>query len=333
MWIESGMSLPGRRADRALLGFLGLAVLFSLGCRATGEQSLPSGPFVLVLGTAQDGGLPQLGCRAEPCQRARQDPSHRRLVASLLLADPRSGRRWLIDATPDLSEQVDLVEQFAPRAEAGGRPALFDGIFLTHAHYGHYTGLAQLGREVYGSATTPVHGSARMCQFLSTNGPWDLLVSAGHIAPSRMEPGVPVELAPDLRVTAFVVPHRDEYTDTLGFLVEGPERSLIYVPDVDKWPLLEPPIEERIARVDHALLDGTFFADGEIPGRAMSEIPHPFIVESLERFASLSAGERGKVYFTHLNHTNPVADPAGEAARQVRDAGCSVAGEGQVLPL
>lgn len=320
----------GRARAVTVLSFVALCLA---GCRATSETPLPAGPYAVVLGTAQDGGLPQLGCQAEPCVRARRDPAFRRLVASLLIVDPRSGRRWLIDATPDLAEQVELAARFAPPIPAAGRPALFDGIFLTHAHYGHYTGLAQLGREVYGSATTPVYGSARMCEFLGSNGPWDLLVSAGHIALSRIEPGVAVELAPDLRVRAFRVPHRDEYTDTLGFVVEGPERSLVYVPDVDKWPLLAPPIEGRIAAADHALLDGSFFEEGEIPGRAMSEIPHPFIVESLARFAELPAGERAKVHFTHLNHTNPAADPAQPAARRIRDAGCAVASEGLLLPL
>src|SRR5262245_19762455 len=64
-------------------------------------------PYVLVLGTAQDGGLPQIGCDDENCRAARADPARRRLVTSILLCDPRDGRRWLFDCTPDLAEQVE----------------------------------------------------------------------------------------------------------------------------------------------------------------------------------------------------------------------------------
>ena len=323
----------GRRRWQTLGTALGLWSLVACAGPASPEADLPVTPFAVVLGTAQDGGLPQIGCRGERCSRARAEPSFRRLVSSLLVVDPRSGKRWLFDATPDIAEQVELAERFAPRPEVPGRPALFDGVFLTHAHLGHYTGLSQLGREAYGSAPTAVHGSARMVEFLSTNGPWDLLVQAGHVELRTLRPGESVALAPDLSVDCFTVPHRDEYTDTLAFVVTGPTRRLLFLPDVDKWTRLEPPIEERLAAVDVALVDGTFFAEGEIPGRAMAEIPHPFITESLERFAGLSSEERAKVVFTHLNHTNPAVDPEGSAAAAIRSAGSWVAREGDMFQL
>lgn len=296
-----------------------------------------SAPFVLVLGTAQDGGLPQLACQEELCRSARENPERRRRVASLLIVDPRSQERWLIDATPDFPEQVELADTVAPRSPGQGRPPLFDGIFLTHAHFGHYTGLGYLGREVYGSQPTRVWGSRRMVEFLSGNGPWDLLVKEQHVELGTLAPGQAVELAPDLRVRAFTVPHRDEYTDTLGFWVEGPSRRLLYIPDIDKWEAFDEvsgsSIEELIARSDYALLDGSFFGDGEIPGRPMAQIPHPFIAESLDRFALLSAAERAKVLFTHLNHTNPASDPESAAAAHIQAQGCAVAGDGQRLSL
>jgi pyrroloquinoline quinone biosynthesis protein B len=84
-----------------------------------------------------------------------------------------------------------------------------------------------------------------------------------------------------------------------------------------------------ITNADIALLDGTFHAEGELPGRSMAEIPHPFIVESLARFASLPAPERAKVRFIHLNQSNPALDPASEARRQIERAGCGVAEQGE----
>lgn len=301
-------------------------------CSATPER--PREPFVVVLGTAQDGGFPQVGCREPACARAREDEQHRRLVTSLALVDPRSGRRWLFDASPDLREQVERLEPLAPlRTEGGARPPLFDGIFLTHAHIGHYVGLSLLGREVYGARDVPVWCTQRMGAFLRANGPWSLLVDMRSIELREIEPGMTIALAPDLTVEALRVPHRDEFSDTLAFIVRSPSRSVAYLPDIDKWERWELPLERFLASVDVALVDGTFYADGELPGRAMSEIPHPFIAETLARLATTPAELRRKVVFTHLNHTNPACDPHGAAARAIRNAGMRVAREGEVLSL
>lgn len=294
-------------------------------------------PYILVLGTAQDAGFPQIGARHARARTARRE-GLRRAAASLLLCDPRSGKRWLIDASPDLPRQVELADghpttrdRLLPSGEA--RPPLFDGVFLTHAHMGHYTGLMHLGREAYGARRVPVWGTERMGSYLSQNGPWSLLVDLENIVLRRLEPGVAVALADDLRITPFEVPHRAEFTDTVGFHIQGPERSAIYIPDIDKWERWETPVEDWIRTVDVALLDGSFFADGEIPGRAMAEIPHPFIRESIARFAALGDEERGKVWFTHLNHTNPAVFDHTDAAAEIRTAGHAVARDGQIIPL
>lgn len=288
-------------------------------------------PFVLVLGTAQDGGIPHLGGQAAPDLAARADASLRRTVASLLLVDPVSGKRWLIDATPDVSAQLDRAERLAPRGP--GTP-LVDGVLLTHAHIGHYLGLAQFGREVAASREMPVFGTARMVEFLTRNGPWELLVRLKHIRlEPALRPGRPLTLAPGLTVTPFLVPHRDEYTDTVGFEIRGPGRALLYIPDIDKWERWDQSIEDRVARVDVALLDATFFGDGELPGRPMAEVPHPFVAETLARFARLPLAERRKIVFTHLNHTNPAALADTPERRQIEAAGMTVATEGLRIDL
>jgi len=285
-------------------------------------------PYVLVLGTAQDGGIPHLGGHAAPDEAARRDPALRRLVASLLICDPATGGRWLVDASPDVTEQLDRADGHPPTRSADGpRPPLLDGIFLTHAHIGHYLGLAQFGREVYGAKGLPVHGSKRMTEFLAGNGPWELLVRLGNAELRTLEPGRAVELAPGLSIVPFSVPHREEYTDTLGFEIRGPNRSLLYLPDIDKWERWTTPIEERLAAVDVALLDGSFFDGEELSGRPMSEVPHPLVAESIARFAPLAAAERRKVVFTHLNHSNPAALAGTPQRAAVEAAGMRVAEE------
>ena len=206
-------------------------------------------------------------------------------------------------------------------------------MFLTHAHMGHYAGLLQLGREAYGAAGLAVFASGPMQAFLESNRPWSLMVETGQIALLALEPDQPVPLTSGLRLTPLAVPHRHELTDTLAFLIEGPESALLYLPDIDKWERWDRRIEDLIARVDVALVDGTFFADGEVPGRSLEDIPHPFIGESLARFAALAPAERAKIHFTHLNHTNPAADAESPAARAIRAAGMHVAAEGQLIDL
>ncbi len=323
-----------RRAARCSRPSLaGVALLAAVSACATTPPSAPTErPYALILGTAQDAGLPQIACRSLCCEGARADASLRRLASSVLIVDPRTNQRWLLDASPDIAEQVELARAHA--APAGpGRPALFTGIFLTHAHLGHYAGLAQLGREAYGSASTPVWGSEPMVRFLEGNGPWNLLVSAGHIETHILPPGNTLELAPGLTISALNVPHRDEFSDTVAFEVRGPSGSLLYLPDIDKWERWSLPVESLLHTVDHALLDGTFYSGDELPGRSIGDIPHPLISESITRFSRLPRAERQKIHFIHLNHSNPAASPHSAARRAILRAGLSVAERGTLLPL
>jgi pyrroloquinoline quinone biosynthesis protein B len=284
-----------------------------------------SDPYVVVLGIAQDGGVPQAGDRGA---RGWTDPSARRRVACLAVVEPASGRRWLLDATPDFREQLAALDRIAP-VEA--RPGL-DGIFLTHAHIGHYTGLMFLGHESMGAREVPVYAMPRMEEFLRSNGPWDQLVRYGNVELRSLADGTPVRLGERLTVTPFLVPHRQEYSEVVGFRIDGPYRSALYVPDIDSWEAWDAAgsrIEDRIAEVDVAWLDGTFFANGEIPGRDMTGFPHPFIRHTMERLASLPPEERAKVRFLHLNHTNPALRDGSAERGEVEAAGFRVAEEGE----
>ena len=265
--------------------------------------------------------MPQAGCTRECCAGGR-----RVLVSSLALVDPAVRRVWLFDATPDLPEQLRRLQRIAPGFTLAG-------VFLTHAHIGHYTGLMHLGREAMGARRIPVYAMPRMRAFLAANGPWDQLVRLENIELEPLEDARPETLGPGLRVTPFLVPHRDEYSETVGFRIEGPHRSAVFIPDVDRWERWARPVEEVIADCDVAFLDGTFFSGDELPGRNLDEIPHPFIAASLERFALLAPRERAKVRFIHLNHTNPALRPGSPAERGIRAAGCSVAREGERVGL
>ncbi|MHC5025810.1 MAG: MBL fold metallo-hydrolase [Planctomycetota bacterium] len=277
-------------------------------------------PFLVVLGNAQDAGYPQAGCQKACCEAAWNDPRLRRMTSCIAVVDPATSERWIFDATPDLREQLRMLDRVTPPRST---PDLA-GVLLTHAHIGHYTGLMFLGHESIGAKGVPVHAMPRMHAFLATSGPWDQLVRFGNIELRALHAGQTVALNERVSVTPFLVPHRDEYSEVVGFRIDGPMRAAVFIPDIDKWERWDTRIEDVLAEVDLAYLDGTFYTDGELPGRDMSVIPHPFIAETMTRLAPLSESDRRKVRFIHLNHTNPALRP-GAARDAIEAAGFAVA--------
>ena len=248
---------------------------------------------LVVLGTLQDGGSPHMGCVKSCCATERPND----YVVSLGVID--ESKHFLFDASPDIVSQTNYLQSISPAKNLE--------IFLTHAHMGHYAGLIHLGRESANTKKTPVYVMPRMEKFLRNNGPWNQLIDLENISIQPIQNKIPVSVSPRLTVTPLIVPHRDEFSETVGFLITGQSKRVLYIPDIDKWDLWETDINELLTQVDYAFLDATFFEDGEI-SRPMSEVPHPFVEESIKRFESLAAEEKNKIYFIHLNHTNPARD-------------------------
>jgi len=248
-----------------------------------------------VLGTLQDGGSPHMGCEKLCCAVQKSQD----YVSSIGVVGERQS--FIFDATPDFVSQTNYLK------EVSGHKSV--AIFLTHAHMGHYTGLMHLGREAYYALKTMVYAMPKMVHFLSKNGPWSQLVSLKNIALMPLQENQTVFLDQSLSVTPLKVPHRDEYSETVGYLIKGKNKTALYVPDIDKWSKWNRSIVALVKKVDYAFLDGTFFADGELP-RPMSEVPHPFVSETAALLGSLPLKERQKVYFIHLNHSNPARNSA-----------------------
>jgi pyrroloquinoline quinone biosynthesis protein B len=255
----------------------------------------------ILLGTAQDGGLPQAGCECAHCRAAWTDPALRCWVACLGLVDRAAGQSWLIDATPDFREQVHALYELAPDCPLAG-------ITLTHAHMGHYAGLIHLGREAWNTQRLPVYASPRMAAFLRNHAPWSQLVALDNVELRLLAPGREVQLSPDLSLIPLAVPHRDEFSDTLAFVVRGPARQVFYCSDIDAWDHWDRDLRSFIAGMDVALLDGTFFSAAELPGRDLGEIPHPLVTDTAGRLAGVACDVR----FIHLNHSNPLHSPGPE---------------------
>jgi pyrroloquinoline quinone biosynthesis protein B len=282
-----------------------LVAAFALGPPA--DMQAPDRDWQLVvLGIAQDGGLPQLGCARPLCEDVRAGRRKPEKVSSLGVVDRRTGQAYVFDATPDFPAQLQAL--------TGGRPPA--GIFLTHAHIGHYTGLMFLGREAANTQGVPVYATERMAAFLRANGPWSQLVSIRNIALRALSYDATVAMDGGLRVTAFRVPHRDEYSDTVGFRIEGPRHAALFIPDIDRWEKWDRDIRALADTVDYAFLDGTFASPTEI-NRPIEEIPHPM----MSRTRELVRGARARLWFIHVNNSNAEIDAA------------DVAREGMTFPL
>lgn len=285
-------------------------------------------PVLHILGTVQDGGSPHMGCRKPCCRNLFLRPATDRQVVALGLVDGASGETCLFEATPDFTRQAAALAQLAHSESP--TPTR---IFLTHAHIGHYSGLMFLGREALGARDVEVCVMPRMRGFLTSNGPWSQLVELGNIRLSDLHDGQPMKATANVQVTPIQVPHRDEFSETVGFDISGPTQSALFIPDINKWDLWATPLEEALSEVDFAFIDATFYDATEIGHRDMSEIPHPFMVETMDRLDHLDVKERNKVHFIHMNHTNPCLDSTSTAYRNVLDRGYHIARRGQSFGL
>lgn len=279
-----------------------------------------SNTSIVILGTIQDAGSPQIACSKACCINLFENPDNKRRVISLGLIDKQNDKTYLFEATPDIGTQMNTLTKYEKQNNKG----LVDGIFLTHAHIGHYSGLMFLGKEAMDADNIPVYVMPKMKNFLSKNGPWNQLITQKNIKLHEMENEASIYLSESLVVTPFLVPHRDEYSETVGYRIEGPNKSALFIPDIDKWEKWDKDILDEIKNVDYAFLDATFYSGKEINNRDISQIPHPFIIESLEKFKGLNRQEKNKIIFIHFNHTNPVINADSKERKFVIEQGYSI---------
>jgi len=302
--------------------YCALFLFLSFGAYAQNEHK----PYVLVLGIAQDGGYPHIGCQHECCNMAWANDSLKRWVVSLALVDPVSKKWWLFEATPDIKEQLHYFQSMTH----GEYSFVPDGVFVTHAHIGHYTGLMEFGKEAMSTKAVPVYCLPRMDTFLATNGPWSQLVKYRNVVLEPMRADSTLYLTDKISVTAFTVPHRDEYSETAGFRINTGYKKYLFIPDVNKWDIWSRSIIAEVKAVDVAFLDATFYDNTELPIKNFSSVPHPFVSETMKLFEHEDAATKAKIHFIHFNHTNPLLwDP--KKRDELKKAGFNYAIQGGKL--
>lgn len=197
------MKKPGRRE---FLGGLCASALVGSVAKA-GEAARLEKMFMsanettaIVLGSAQDAGLPHVACQKAHCVASRADVSLRRRASCVAVLEPKSKSAFMFDATPDFPSQLnDIPLEYQKRRKP------LAGIFLTHAHLGHYTGLMYLGRAAMNAERVPVYCSRQMAEFLQQNGPWSLLLKLNNIEINIVEPGKSYKIAKSINVKVISV--------------------------------------------------------------------------------------------------------------------------------
>lgn len=312
------------------LCYLAVFIISVIGCTTNDvaiNKTNQAKQYITILGTAQDGGFPHIGCKKKCCDDFYKGILPKQQVVSLGLVDKESQQKFLFEATPDISTQLADLEKNHLKTNT-----IIDGVFMTHAHMGHYAGLLYFGKEALGKKDIPVYAMPKMKEFLSNNGPWSQLVTTQNIVFLDLQKDSIVPLSNALKVTPFLVPHRDEFSETVGYKIEGNTNSALFIPDINKWSLWEKNIVEEVKKVDYAFIDATFFKEGEI-NRPMSEVPHPFIEETVALFENESLATKNKVIFIHFNHTNPALQSNSKERNDLELLGFRFATEGQRFKL
>jgi pyrroloquinoline quinone biosynthesis protein B len=273
-----------------------------------------------ILGSGQDGGIPHTGCYCDVCLRARSHPEYGRLSPSAAIFEKEDSFCYLIDASPDFKYQLDMIRKDIAETRRGGRLPL-DGILLTHGHFGHVAGLLHLGREVVEETDLPVFTTPEMSHFLKENFPFSLLIQNRNIRFEEIHPEERFELE-GVKFLPIEVPHRNEIGDTVAYVIES-RKKVLYVPDMDRWTCR---LVEEIGKCDVAFVDGTFYSREEVP--RFEDVPHPPIQETIRLLEDVAA----RIWFTHINHTNPV-NKEGNEKEYVEREGFGIVNDGMVIEL
>jgi pyrroloquinoline quinone biosynthesis protein B len=281
-------------------------------------------PFVVILGTAQDGGVPHAGCLCPNCTAARDNPALRHPPVSIGIVS--GDDTVLIDPTMAFEEQVHALWMCRPSspehtAERYQPPGT---VVVTHAHTGHYAGLWQLDRSVMAANQVQVLGPRLTIDLLRANEPWKTMQVDGFIDLKPVGFDVVQQVATDVEIELIQVPHRSEWaTDTAAVVVTGPSRRMLYLPDIDSWEEWNRSLVDTVESFDVALLDGCFW---QAPVR--KGVPHPPVNQTMDLLQEVVDSGRTAVGFTHLNHSNPVFTPGSDERRTVIERGFFIATEG-----
>lgn len=298
--------------------------------------------LLLILGTAAGGGIPQWNCACPGCAGARTHPRRRRRHASLAVR-AGEGRWYLVNATPDIDDQIEARPELRPGPEPRQTPIA--GVVLTDAELDHTLGLARLREadRLQVTATAPVRDALldrlRLGEVLTpyTDLTWRDLPTRGAEPLDATAAGPRISAIPVSGKRpryAADAPDDEAWVVALRLYDPASGATVLYAPALAAWP---DPLQQAAAEADCVIVDGTFWDDEEprrtgISARTatgMGHLPVDGPDGTAERLARLPA----RCLYTHLNNTNPLVDPAAPQHKRLARLGIEVAHDGTVIEL
>jgi pyrroloquinoline quinone biosynthesis protein B len=309
--------------------------------------------LVRVLGAGAGGGFPQWNCSCRNCRSVRSGVAGFRPRSQSSLAVSRDGSHWvLLNASPDLRQQIAEAPALAAREADGLRNSPIKAVVLTNGDVDHMSGVINL-RE---AQPFTIYATRRVLDVMAANSVFGIL-AAGIVDRKVLELGAKVRLSGagadlGLEVEAFDVPGKialyledqsagptfgTQVGDTVGLQIRDPEtgKAFLYIPgcaDIDDS------LRQRLAGASHLFFDGTLYDDEEMiraglldkSGPRMGHISMSGPGGSIAKLADLGIGR--KIY-VHINNSNPVLDENSQERRAVESAGWEVGFDGMEVYL
>ncbi|PPC80837.1 MAG: pyrroloquinoline quinone biosynthesis protein PqqB [Hyphomicrobium sp.] len=309
--------------------------------------------IIKILGSAAGGGFPQWNCNGTHSANVRfgKRGYRARLQSSLAVSD--DGASWvLLNASPDLRQQINETPELHPAANGALRNSPIKAVVVTNADVDHITGLISL-RE--GQPFT-IYGSDRVLATLNANSIFNVC-SPDKVPRKPLVLDTPISLEgadvdTGLTIEAFAVPGKialflekggsdanygSRDGDTIGVKITSKSsgKSFFYIPGCAE---VDPPLADRIRDAALLFLDGTLFTDDEMvtqglsqkTGQRMGHISMSGPEGSMEALKPLNVKRR---IYVHINNSNPVLDEMSEARKLVEASGWEVGFDGMEIRL
>lgn len=309
--------------------------------------------IIKVLGSAAGGGFPQWNCNCRNCADVRAGKPGFRPRTQSSLAVSRDGTDWvLLNASPDLRQQINATPELGSRANGGLRNSPIKAAVVTNGDVDHISGLINL-REMEPLA---VYGTDRVLSTIAANSIFNVL-DAGKVKRRELALDTPTELhgadaALGLTITAFAVPGKialyledasqganfgSTAGDTIGLEVRDPAtgKSFLYIPGCAE---VDARLAARLKGAALVFFDGTLYTDNEMIDAGLmpktgARMGHISISGPDGSVAALGKLDVARKVYVHINNSNPVLDENSEARRATEAAGWEVGYDGMEVRL
>jgi len=302
--------------------------------------------LIKILGSAAGGGFPQINCNCRNCADARQSKPGLVPRTQSSVAVSRDGSAWaLLNASPDLRQQIGATPALAPRPGKRARSSPIASVVLTNGDVDHVAGLLSL-RE--GFAFT-LYASGRVLDALAANSIFNVLRDD---CVGRVELPLEgrIEVEGGLVVAAYAVPGKvalyleddsdgfgTREGDSIGIAVSDPATGALfhYVPGC---AAIDISLAQRLRGARLVLFDGTLYTDDEMIALGLSEksgarMGHVSMSESRGSMTALADLGIARRVYVHMNNSNPVLRDGSAERAEVERAGWEVAYDGMEVRI